>query len=1048
MAAAGPSPDTFISLKHAACADAYHDFQKKGFNTKRESGQKPGLPEVLEGLFITGNPLYDTVPLGIEPRHHNPNELRSEAAVLKELFVNLAPPGVLTDADTIMKEVIDYLVTRPGATAADIANFYNHTFEMKTINSTDEQKTSYSAQILSKQLEPGRADIKPERNLKLISAHLTPEDYKNFFGTEDLNVIIDAQSISWNNILCQASTNGGASPTTIRVTSLIAREIINDPAPKTFSLKEIRGTTDATNPEYKIKLYMKEDANPGYITYTHTTDTRLAPIALQRDKMFSIFDFRLSPLHSTVGLPAMVLDVIDPESGTIYQCDNPHRTNAIPQCWARMVEVLKNREIKEKAKHISAAFQCKRSGDWLQALACLDTNRQYINRETGITDTINAITFVTHDKVLLWYALYIGLDVLFTYIIRPAAGAAAAAAAAEVLLDDDDVDDSVADVPGSEKIMVSFKNLSNRETPEEKQDRLILAANPFIKQYSENVYRAYVILYNQWVETIKQAQIEKIDLIFATWKDDKNRSRIQELLQAYWEYSSIDLNDMTPSLNALEEAYKAFTTERVRAKKAEKAWAFVSHCITMESKKASVPDESYLIIQDTAYKSDPKYIHMLVLMNELTTRKSRSQDNSNLTYQAVAFQTYEYLSSPCRPSSTLLGKLKEQLTAIQAHVGKGKYLLDLFLEKINGDLTESEILYTEEVIQDSIVALRDTVQVPAAPAPAPAAAPARAAALLQKRSAIYYISAIGKSIQSFAKRVFQEAAALLNPVRQSQLGGALPVHLNLSYTLVQCYLHELVYTILGFDSQDGDYIYYDSLSRIVLSLFPMDKEVNYDLLQRMLYDILPGSTWHDFLKPNFSRNVSTAALHVALHSLDMRDGTIVPLKPLILSTMKKDSITIYDVLTQHLMPMPFEERQKELCSLLISKILLDKPSSKIPMSAVGIHSMASRRMRSKQMKRKGVTRPLGRALASRMRTKQLKPVTQPLRNQVVVTPPKATKVGPKALGIDVSAAIQRRIDATARIRKMASNAHRRRTQLPQPSSRGGYRKGQKTRRLR
>jgi len=55
-------------------------------------------------------------------------------------------------------------------------------------------------------------------------------------------------------------------------------------------------------------------------------------------------------------------------------------------------------------------YQVKRSGDWLQALSCLDTEREYNNTKVDLKN----ITLITFDRILLIYSLFLGINVLYT----------------------------------------------------------------------------------------------------------------------------------------------------------------------------------------------------------------------------------------------------------------------------------------------------------------------------------------------------------------------------------------------------------------------------------------------------------------------------------------------------------------------------------------------------------------------------------------------------------------------------------------------------------
>jgi len=898
VAAAG---DTFIQLKHGACTDAAHDFHKRGFNKTREEKKNPGLPEVLRGLQFTGMNDIDRIPGGADAA----TKLRDETEVLQDLLsqfgLNTIQP-IGENQGNIMEAITNalYAQTNP----VNVNNFYEHNFKLNTIQGTP---TDYRVQLLSKELEKGG---KPERNLKLCRKKLTTDDYIKFFGTNDLNVIIDAQTIGWNSILCDAKNglNG------LQVSSLINREIVNDPATKTYSLDSVR--MRPFSQDDKLQLNLKFDDYKGDITYSRTMDNTLQDTELQRDKLFSIYDFRLSPLQGPpTSVPTISLDIINPESGVIHHSDNPKKTNNIANCWAIVLNLFKSQA--SKRINASAQFQCKRSGDWLQALACLDTKRMYKVNDTENRESAHSITLVTHDRVLLWYALFLGINVLFTYKVNPPRAAGAAP-----VVDDEDEDDPPNEDTGpedtgsegisqSEKILISFKNIANTETPKQRSDRITAKINLLSRKMRE--YEIYTGNYNQWINEIKNDRINKINTTFQLWEEENRTNKtvvtnhVQDLLRAYWEFTLLDYKPMTPYYRELDDTLIAYNAEQNAEAKLVKAETFISYSINFETKMNSIKTKSDIDTDSKAYQNDKAYKQMV----ELMTKDRPSRTTGEYSIDTRAIMTYEYLR---RLPPDLFQRLTEQLKIIQTELHKkdtAKYVLDIFLAKCNAttdaienDAVENVIKETSEVIierlqEDPSKYTNDEKEEPIE-------------ATQNKIKNVKKIQSIGKTIKEFAQRVFNKpkrAAA-------AKKGGGDPDPMENeiecpSRSIVLCYIYELMNTILGFDSADGDYVYYDSLSRIVLSLFPhvAANADDYDRIQAILYDVLPYDTWHtdDFLRPIFSRNVSTAAYNIALQSINMRDGVIESLGNS--GSITTPIIDKYKKLTNTLAPMSFEDRQ-------------------------------------------------------------------------------------------------------------------------------------------
>lgn len=877
----------FKSLKHGACADAAHDFIKYKFNTARTPETKPGLPEVLQGLHTTGKSDVDAIPKGRVPKSVIIESLRHESTMLQELFKDIGlgfliePPPA--DQAVIMKQITDALYANPV-----FSNFYKHDFNLETING----QNSYSIKLLSKSMTVG---AKPERNLKKIGSHLTTDDYIDFFGTNDLHVIIDAQTIGWNGMLKQAK-NGTKM---LQVTSLINREIVNDPATKTFSISEIRSGRDFDIEGNTLKLNIKYDACQADITYEHTKDDTLAETDLQRDKLFSIMDFRISPLKMKgKALPGISLDIISPTTGHVYQSDNPHVTNNITECWAGILELFK--KVNSKRINSAAFFQCKRSGDWLQALACLDSKRLYLNMETGSVESIPSIKLITHDKVLLWYALFLGIDVLFTYKILPPGYSQTK------VEDDDEPNDSAPDVPGSEKILLLFANNTKNETSEQREKRILTKADALVDKVLDK-YKAYLATYNEWIQQLRTERQTVITSVFNAWLNKPATIKlIQDLLRAYWEFTAIDYKDMTSYYVEVTSAYTKYS----ESKSVDDAEAFIGACINFDSKMMAIKSIEDIRTNSNAYKNDSKYLNMVDLMVVLG-RAQRAK--GTLSNESKAFMTCEFLSSrlPSELLEDLKGKFKIISDKLQASDPSKIYVLYNFISKLNELTDEKEQAITAIAIQENANTLLEHLE---GEGDTTEEFEQLISETTHQRKNVKSI--VSPSVNEYASRIFEKASSTRGGGKRGRENDTID---TTSYMLCLCYLHELMNTLNGFDShEDDDYLYYDALTRLVVSAFSLVQN-DYNVLQAIFYDVLPEGEWNDgFLKPNFTKNLTTAADHVAHHSLTMREGVINSI-----GNEGRISLTMianYQAITNKVKDMPFFERQTYLFKQLVDCI--------------------------------------------------------------------------------------------------------------------------------
>ena len=141
------------------------------------------------------------------------------------------------------------------------------------------------------------------------------------------------------------------------------------------------------------------------------------------NNFFSKYNFQLSPIIATKQISGksttmhVTLNILDPASSNQAEVKNCKKENSIKSLLKFLTSLLKN-TTKSSPFNYSAKLQQKRSGDWLQALACLDIyNRKFKqfnanNADESFTKT-NKVYFVTHDQIACAYALTMGVNAIF-----------------------------------------------------------------------------------------------------------------------------------------------------------------------------------------------------------------------------------------------------------------------------------------------------------------------------------------------------------------------------------------------------------------------------------------------------------------------------------------------------------------------------------------------------------------------------------------------------------------------------------------------------------
>ena len=309
----------------------------------------------------------------------------------------------------------------------------------------------------------------------------TVKQWKDYFGGKEKNVylLFDAANVSILDYLNTATADG----TRLHVYVIINRENVNDCATKIYEAP--RSTDNGVSIEFLF------DAEETPISYIHSEVGRMP---LERSSFCSTHDIILGPLQETGRLPTTELKIYDQGKQLLHHSNNPNTTNNITECLKRVTDLLKNLN-PLNSKRVGATFQCKRSGDWLQAISCLDTGRKYVNKDKMPHSIDGPIILVSHDQILVWFALYVGVPVLFTQI-EPR---------------------SAANPDASKRYITLYMPLKFMETAQARIDRLAAEASEQAVKYKQ-IRDDIELLYNTQSATINTYQTEIVSLFDATLK--------------------------------------------------------------------------------------------------------------------------------------------------------------------------------------------------------------------------------------------------------------------------------------------------------------------------------------------------------------------------------------------------------------------------------------------------------------------------------------------------------------------------------------------------
>ena len=366
------------ALTIGSIGDAGHDFGFSSFTTATDI--IPGLPKT-----------------SYTPKNY------SEVDVLRSVFKLKDDQTAMEDKFTIPNE----MDLPPAGGAVKITD------SIKTINDHNYNIT--------------RINVKKEDRDRI-----TAEDFfsmGNFYsggGETNIALIIDCVSIKFIEMI----KNGGrANLSGLKCFLLKAPELENDPGGKKNINDKIFNDNGVDGVYLKpaVPFNFNEDGSYTYNYDSTSNDSlyggfftkynfTLSELILERK---FIFERLSSTLTISNNDPELKLPtIIVPDSG------NKNEINALTKLIANFKSLFSSRQANqyETEFNVNASYQQKRTGDWLQALlAALVANgdRQFVEHKDAGKDPLkflpNDVYLVTHDRILLAFALLLGINVIFTH---------------------------------------------------------------------------------------------------------------------------------------------------------------------------------------------------------------------------------------------------------------------------------------------------------------------------------------------------------------------------------------------------------------------------------------------------------------------------------------------------------------------------------------------------------------------------------------------------------------------------------------------------------
>jgi hypothetical protein len=255
----------------------------------------------------------------------------------------------------------------------------------------------------------------------------------------DSAIIIDATAVSILTILKSgdAVMDGKVRK---KIYYVLTPEVVNDPAGKTSVAEKIFDPSSTTYVK-GVELIGCEPNVPESINYNYSYDKAInSGTALKNkstnpyDKFFSAFNFQLSEVQRnrkgkktdyTTNLLIKSNDKRIPVPENVQDSKTKNNITFLTSLIKNAISMLgKKQDTLTNRFLFNTKLQQKRSGDWLQVLACAVLKSRALKqynppgtapREQEIEKKITKVYFITHDRVALAFALLLGVECIYTH---------------------------------------------------------------------------------------------------------------------------------------------------------------------------------------------------------------------------------------------------------------------------------------------------------------------------------------------------------------------------------------------------------------------------------------------------------------------------------------------------------------------------------------------------------------------------------------------------------------------------------------------------------
>lgn len=190
---------------------------------------------------------------------------------------------------------------------------------------------------------------------------------------------------------------------------VLTPEVINDPAPKTNVDDPVFRKDTGVNVVPCVQSGQDITTYQGGLTFDPNTPLQ---------NFSSQYTLSLSPINKQrqVNLKITYGNMVAEFKDSKKQNSIRELVSVLMKLFEKLIPLGKSSNSKQ-AFNIASNWAQKRSGDWLQALACMDlatrTFKTVDGKDVGPFADKNNVYYVTHDQIALAYALFIGVNAIF-----------------------------------------------------------------------------------------------------------------------------------------------------------------------------------------------------------------------------------------------------------------------------------------------------------------------------------------------------------------------------------------------------------------------------------------------------------------------------------------------------------------------------------------------------------------------------------------------------------------------------------------------------------